>query len=336
MRKRFFAILGTLLITAAVLIPLTACSFDPEEYLGTLEEEILNGNYDYDFNYDPDEHTTQSYKDPTSTQLNHKEVLEINYLDVGQGDSELIFLPDGTTILIDSGDRDCINYITPSLEDYGVNDIDILIATHPHADHIGCMATVVRNFDIDTIYMPKVSAALTPTTVSYEKLLEAIDKKNLTVKTGKAGVVAYNQDGVKLEFLAPQNKTYDDLNNYSIVAKLTYDETSFLFMGDAEMESINEMLKKGYDLRCDVLKLGHHGSSTSISKKFMQATQPEYGIISCAANNSYGHPHRETVQFMEDFDVTTYSTYEDGTIRAQSDGKNIIFTTGLPSVQDAA
>ena len=331
MRKRFFAILGALLVTAAVLIPLTACSFDPEEYLTELEDQITNGDYDYDFNYDPDVDTTQSSKDLVSG-----EVLEVNYLDVGQGDSELIFMPDGTTVLIDSGDRDCIDYITPSLEDYGVEDIDILIATHPHADHIGCMATVVRNFDIDTIYMPKVSDEMTPTTVSYEKLLEAIANKNLTVKTGKAGVVAYNQNGVKLEFLAPNSSDYNNLNNYSIVAKLTYDETSFLFMGDAELESLNEILKKGYDLSCDVLKLGHHGSSNAISKKFMQAAQPEYGIISCAADNSYGHPHKETVQFMEDFDVTTYSTYEDGTIRAQSDGRNIIFTTGLPSVKDAA
>lgn len=335
MRKCLFAILGALLVAAAVLAPLSACSFDPEDYLSALEQELTNG--DYDFNYNPDKDTLQSSKDPApSTQLNHKDVLEINYLDVGQGDSELIFLPDGTTILIDSGDRHCIDYIVPSLKDYGVDDIDILIATHPHADHIGCMATVVRKFDIDTIYMPKVSKAMTPTTVSYEKLLEAVDKKNLTVKTGKAGVVAYNKDGVKLEFLAPGRSDYDNLNNYSIVAKLTYDDTSFLFMGDAEVEILNEMLKKGHDLRCDVLKLGHHGSSNAISKKFLQAAQPEYGIISCGADNDYGHPHRETVKLLKDFDVTTYRTDEDGTIRAQSDGKNIIFTTGLPSVLDAA
>lgn len=336
MRKRLFAILSATLIVAALLVPLTACSKSPEEYLNQLEQE-LNNKFDYDYDYDYD--YTYESKDNTSnssTTLNQKEVLEVNYLDIGQGDSELIFLPDGTTILIDSGDRSCINYITPTLKEYGVDDIDILIASHPHADHIGCMATVVNNFDIDTIYMPRVSDKMTPTTVNYEKLLEAIDAKNLKVKTGKAGMVVYNENGITLEFLAPARSDYNNLNNYSIVAKLTYNDTSFLFMGDAEQESINEMLKNGYDLSCDVLKLSHHGSSNGISKKFMQAVQPEYGIISCAEDNSYGHPHKEALQFMKDFNVTTYSTYEDGSIRAQSDGKNIIFTTGLPSVLDAA
>lgn len=258
--------------------------------------------------------------------------LQVYYLDVGQGDSELLFLPDGTTILIDSGDRSCIDYVADALRDYGVKDIDILIATHPHADHIGCMATVVRNFDIGTIYMPKVAEDLTPTTVAYEKLLESIQKKGLQIRTGKAGVVAYETDDIRLEFLAPSGKQYDDLNNYSIVAKLTYQDTSFLFMGDAEQQSLSELSKSGSDLRCDVLKLGHHGSSNAITKQFIKKVQPAYGIISCGANNEYGHPHRETLKLLKDFDVTTYRTDKDGTILAVSDGKTIEFTTGLPSV----
>lgn len=262
--------------------------------------------------------------------------LQVYYLDVGQGDSELIFLPDGTTILIDSGDRSCIDYITDALCDYGVEDIDILIATHPHADHIGCMATVVRNFDIGTIYMPRVSGSMTPTTVSYEKLLEAIAKKDLKVKTGKAGVTAYNEDGIRLDFLAPNSSDYNNLNNYSIVAKLTYGDTSFLFMGDAEQESIEEILENGDDLSCNVLKLGHHGSSNAISKEFLNAAQPDYGIISCGAGNSYGHPHREALTLLRQFDVTDYRTDEDGTILAVSDGSTVEFQTGLPSVLPAA
>lgn len=256
--------------------------------------------------------------------------LQVYYLDVGQGDSELIFLPDGTTILIDSGDRSCIDYITNALRDYGVKDIDILIATHPHADHMGCMATVVRNFDIGTIYMPKVSDDMIPTTVSYEKLLESIQKKRLKIHTGKAGVVAYEKDGIRLEFLAPSGKGYTNLNNYSIVAKLTYQNTSFLFMGDAEEETLSQLTK--YNLRSDVLKLGHHGSSDAITKKFMKAVRPAYGIISCGADNEYGHPHREALKLLDNFNVTTYRTDEDGTILAVSDGKTIQFSTGLPAV----
>ncbi len=309
MRKRLISLFGILLAITAVL-SLTACN--------------LNFQVDLD---------TDSNGQSTTVTTGE---LKVYYLDVGQGDSELLFLPDGTTILIDSGDRDCISTITDSLKDYGVKDIDILIATHPHADHIGCMATVVRNFDIGTVYMPKVDDSQTPTTVTYEKLLEAISKKNLKIKTGKAGVVAYNSGNVKLEFLAPNGSKYANLNNYSIIAKLTYKNNSFLFLGDAEQQSLNEMLSKGYNLSCDVMKLGHHGSSNAISKKLMEAAKPTYGIISCGAGNSYGHPHKEALSLLKQYNVTTYRTDKDGTILATSDGKKIRFTTGLPSVQDAA
>lgn len=304
MRKRIYSLLGALLLAAAVLLPLTAC-------------DLGKG-------------TTTSHSSLTTGDL------QVYYLDVGQGDSELLFLPDGTTVLIDAGDRDCINSITGALKDFGVEQIDILIATHPHADHIGAMATVVRNFDIGTIYMPKVDDSQTPTTVSYEKLLESIAKKDLKVKTGKAGITAYKNGKVKLEFLAPNSSSYNNLNNYSIVAKLTYDDTSFLFLGDAERENLNEMLDRGYDLSCDVMKLGHHGSSNAISKKLMDAAQPSYGIISCGAGNSYGHPHREALKLLQQYDVTTYRTDEDGTILATSDGKTIQFQTDLPSVLPAS
>ncbi|MDD5952313.1 MAG: ComEC/Rec2 family competence protein [Oscillospiraceae bacterium] len=304
MRKRIYSLLGALLLAAAVLLPLTAC--DLGKGTTTPHSSLTTGD------------------------------LQVYYLDVGQGDSELLFLPDGTTVLIDAGDRDCINYITGALKDFGVEQIDILIATHPHADHIGAMATVVRNFDIGTIYMPKVDDSQTPTTVSYEKLLESIAKKDLKVKTGKAGITAYKNGKVKLEFLAPNSSSYNNLNNYSIVAKLTYDDTSFLFLGDAERENLNEMLDRGYDLSCDVMKLGHHGSSNAISKKLMDAAQPSYGIISCGAGNSYGHPHREALKLLQQYDVTTYRTDEDGTILATSDGKTIQFQTDLPSVLPAS
>lgn len=184
--------------------------------------------------------------------------------------------------------------------------------------------------------MPKVDDSQTPTTVTYEKLLEAISKKNLKIKTGKAGVVAYNSGNVKLEFLAPNGSKYANLNNYSIIAKLTYKNNSFLFLGDAEQQSLNEMLSKRYNLSCDVMKLGHHGSSNAISKKLMEAAKPTYGIISCGAGNSYGHPHKEALSLLKQYNVTTYRTDKDGTILATSDGKKIRFTTGLPSVQDAA
>lgn len=198
------------------------------------------------------------------------------------------------------------------------------------------LTTVVRDFDVGAVYMPRTSAKDTPTTVSYEKLLQAIDNRGVKIQTGKNGVTAYQKDGMTLKFLAPNSTDYGNLNNYSIVSKLTYGDTSFLFLGDAEHESIREMLKKRADLRADVMKLGHHGSSTAISKELMNAVQPTYGIISCGEGNSYGHPHREALQLLDQYDVTSFRTDKDGTIRAASDGKTITFTTGLPSVQSAA
>ncbi len=262
--------------------------------------------------------------------------LQVYYLDVGQGDSELILLPDGDTILIDAGDRACADSIAEALETYGVEDIDLLIATHPHADHIGGMAAVIEAFDIGAIYMPKTSASMTPTTATYETLLETIADQGLKVKTGKAGVTAYDENGVTLEFLAPNSGDYGNLNNYSIVAKLTYGKTSFLFLGDAEQQSLNEILRAGYDLRCDVLKLGHHGSSNAISQELLEACRPDWGIISCGTGNSYGHPHQEALALLQAFDVTAYRTDEDGTILATSDGAAIEFQAGLPSVLPAA
>lgn len=258
---------------------------------------------------------------------------EVYYLDVGQGDSQLIRLPDKTTILIDAGDRNSISTIVPYLKNQGVSKIDILIATHPHADHIGAMANVIKNFDIGKIYMPRVADSQIPTTKTYEAMLQAISDKKLKMTQAKAGMTVYEKNGAKLEFLAPNSEKYNDMNNYSVVTKLTYGETSFLFMGDAETESEAEILEKFPDsLACDVLKLGHHGSSTSSSDRFLEAVQPQYGIISCGVDNDYGHPHREIVNKMQDFQVITYRTDTQGTILASTDGSQITFTKNLPSV----
>ena len=199
------------------------------------------------------------------------------------------------------------------------------------------MATVVRNFDIGTVYMPKVDDSQTPTTVTYEKLLEAISKKNLKIKTGKSGVVAYNSGKRrKLGVLAPNGSKYANLNNYSIIAKLTYKNNSFLFWGDAEQQSLNEMLKQGIQ---PFLRRNEIGTP----RQFQCHLQKADG--SCKADlrhyllwrreRSYGHPHKEALSLLKQYNVTTYRTDKDGTILATSDGKKIRFTTGLPSVQDA-
>lgn len=260
---------------------------------------------------------------------------DVYYLDVGQADSQLIRLPDGTNILIDAGDRGTANQIVPYLKNLGVKKIDLLIATHPHADHIGGMANVINGLEIGKIYLPRVDDSQTPTTKTYENMLKAISDKNLKMTQAKAGMTVYEADGAKVEFLAPNSKKYDDLNNYSIVTKLTYGNTSFLFTGDAESESESEIVRNYPDsLACDVLKLGHHGSSTSSSDRFLEIVQPRYAVISCGVDNDYGHPHREIVNKMDDFQVLTYRTDTQGTIRAVSDGSTVTLTAKQPSVID--
>ena len=256
----------------------------------------------------------------------------VYYLDVGQGDSELIQLPSGENILIDAGDRGTSDEIVSYLKEKGIKKIDLLIATHPHADHIGGMANVIQNFEIGKVYMPRVADDQTPTTKTYEGVLKAISDKNLKITEAKAGMTVYDAGGAKLEFLAPNGTEYKDLNNYSIVSKLTYGDTTFVFTGDAETESEKEILANKYDVKCDVLKLGHHGSSTSTSDRFLEAADPKYAVISCGVDNDYGHPHKETMNKLEDFKIETYRTDTQGTILATTDGKTVTMTSNQASV----
>lgn len=257
---------------------------------------------------------------------------QVYFLDVGQGDCELIRLKSGQTVLIDSGTGETAARLTDTIKKLGVARIDILIATHPHEDHIGGMAQVVRSFPVGKIYMPKIAGAQVPTTGVYETLLKTIQSKGLSINTARGGTEILNSDGEALQIFAPNGSKYDNLNNYSVAVKLTSGEKSFLFTGDAETASEKEMLKKGYDLKSDVLKCGHHGSSTSTGAAFLKAVSPGAAIISCGVNNDYGHPNAAVLSRLKKANVTIYRTDKQGTILAECDGKSIRFSTGLPSV----
>ena len=200
---------------------------------------------------------------------------KIWYIDVGQGDSILVQLPgeDGGTanILIDAGTTATKNTLCQWLQEHDVDRLDIVIATHPHEDHIGGMAAVLQAIPADTLYMPKTKSSKTPTTRCYENMLDAADEQGVQVKEGKAGLVVYQENGALLELVGPTRQDYDDLNAYSIVARLTYGERTFLFTGDCTKEAEEDMLQAGMDVSADVLKMGHHGSSTSTGDAFFQA-----------------------------------------------------------------
>lgn len=259
--------------------------------------------------------------------------LQVYFLDVGQGDSELLCMPGGEHILIDAGTAATEEELAAELERLGAGTLDLVVGTHPHADHIGGMAQVVSALEVKEILLPQVAEDMTPTTKTYEDLLESIEQKGLSITPAQPGQVVWNKDGAVLEVLAPNSQEYSNLNNYSVVLRLTYGEDSFLFTGDAEQESEEEMLAKGYDLSAGVLKCGHHGSDTSTSPAFLKAVSPSAAVISCGEDNDYGHPNQETLDKLVQAGAEVYRTDTQGTILAQTQGEGVTFTTGLPSVK---
>jgi len=242
--------------------------------------------------------------------------LTIHFIDVGQADSIFIELPNDETMLIDAGNNADGDNVVAYINGLGYDTINYLIATHPHEDHIGGMAYVVDNINIESVYMPKAQND----TRTFEDLLQAIQNKGLTINTAKAGISIIDIDNLKVGIIAPNSDSYDDLNDYSAVIKLTYKNNSFLFMGDAETLSENEITA---DVNADVLKIGHHGSSSSTSEVFLNKVSPKYAIISVGADNSYGHPATETTEKLDNVGAIVYRTDQDGTIVFTSDGSNI-------------
>ena len=246
----------------------------------------------------------------------NNDLLKVHYLDVGQGDSIFIELPNNETMLIDAAESYQSENIINYLKNLNYQKIDYVIGTHPHTDHIGGLKDIINTFEIGKIYMPKVVS----TTKTYESLLMAIKDKNLKINTAKAGTSIIDTDALKINILAPNNSTYTELNNYSVVTKITYGTTKFLFMGDAEKLSENEIKE---DVTADVIKIGHHGSNTSSSIDFIKKVNAKYGIISVGLNNKYNLPKEETITNWEKSGTKIYLTSTNGTIRASSDGTNI-------------
>ena len=245
--------------------------------------------------------------------------LVIDYIDVGQGDSILIRQGEHA-MLIDGGTSESKDTILDFLEDENVDHLDYIVGTHPHEDHIGSLDDVVTAIDFDTILFPKV----TTTTKTFENLVLAVQNKGKKFKTPVVGE-KYSLGGARFIILAPNSASYQSLNNYSIVIKMTYGTNTFMFTGDAETLSEKEILALGYDLSADVLKLGHHGATTSTSQKFLDAVNPKYAIISCGKNNTYKHPTKTTMDKMVKMQIDVYRTDEQGTIELVSNGETITF-----------
>lgn len=243
---------------------------------------------------------------------------EIHFIDVGQGDATAVFLPDGKTMLIDGGDSSSGKTVEKHYKKYGFDKIDYLVATHPHEDHIGGLDVIVNKFEIGEIFMPKVYYDSSV----YNNLLQTIDTKGYNIKTARKGVIIAQNDEYIIEILSPELDFYDSINHYSVILKLTYKNTSYLFTGDAEKE--NEMTLKG-DISANLLKVGHHGSDTSTSKSFLNKVNPEIAVIHVGENNSYNHPHDEVLDRLKSKNITVLRTDTNGTIIVKSDGETITY-----------
>ena len=247
--------------------------------------------------------------------------LKVHFIDVGQADSILIQQSDGSAMLIDAGNNADADLVVNYLKDQGIDKLDYVIGTHPHEDHIGGLDAVINTFNIGKVIMPKVSH----NTKTFEDVLTAIKNKNLKVTSPVPGQ-SYKLGDAIFTILAPNSDSYDSLNNHSVVIKLDFGETSFLFTGDAEKESENEMLAKDYNLKADVLKVGHHGSTTSSYSAFVKAVAPKYSVISVGKDNSYGHPDSIILNRLKTMNVEILRTDILGTIVFTSDGTSLTYT----------
>lgn len=318
MKKRLFSIVSSILLASL----LAACQSTPEpaKTAATTDKTPANETSE-EVKKDPHDQAVQT----NSTAAGK---MQVYYLDVGQGDSIYIKTPNGDDILIDGGNNNRGDDVVAFLKKYHVDDLEVMIATHPDADHIGGLDTVLQNFDVKSVYMPKV----THTTKTFEDFVLAVKNEGLKLKEAKAGV-SLELAGVDAEFVGPVTSYGEDLNSSSAVLKITNGKNTFLFTGDATVKAEQDMIASGTDLQADVLKLGHHGANTSTSEAFLTKVQPKYAIVSAGKDNQYGHPTAETLQKMQAHNIQVFRTDEQGTIIATSDGSTIAFHTDPAKIE---
>lgn len=244
----------------------------------------------------------------------------VHFMDVGQGDGTYIKTAGGDDVIIDAGNKDGSDVVA-YLKKQKVKDIEVMIATHPDADHIGGLDEVLKAFKVKSVYAPKVSH----TSQAYKDFLLAVKREGLTIKTAKKDVKVPLK-GVSAKFVAPV-KTYSksDLNDWSAVLRLVQGKKSFLFTGDAEAKSEADMIKSKETLRANVLKVGHHGAKTSSSSAFIKAVNPQYSVISVGKKNHYGHPTKEVLNRLKKTKV--YRTDQKGAIVFTTNGSTLTVKT---------
>ena len=269
---------------------------------------------------DTSEQTTIIASEETSSSSGgtkpNNEKMCVHFIDVDQGDSIFIELPNSQTMLIDAAEESQADKIITYIHQQGYDSLDYVVETHPHSDHMGGMADVINNFNVSSIYL----SPATNTTKAYENMLTAIQNSGAKTYSPMAGDTILDDGNLLIEVVAPKELDNDKLNNCSLVIKLTYGDNRFLFTGDAEKSEEDGIWT---NIKCDVLKVGHHGSESSTTANFLKKVEPTYAVISVGAGNSYGHPDDIILKRLADKGVQTFRTDIQGTIVFSSDGTTI-------------
>ncbi len=247
--------------------------------------------------------------------------LYVHYIDVGQGDSELICCG-GQYMLIDAGTPSAGDTVVEYIQDLGIKTLDYVVCTHGHDDHCGGLDAVVESFGVDTIFTSPYAGDA----ASYLRFVETVESAQLTLETPDLGA-KYRLGDAQFEFIGPL-ADHKNVNDDSLVMRLTYGDTSFLFTGDMTEKAEKELIEDGENVKCDVLKVGHHGSSGSSCYQFLYEAEPKIAVISCGKDNDYGHPHDEALSRLKDAGVTVYRTDELGSV--------IIFSNGMTAERKTA
>ncbi len=251
--------------------------------------------------------------------------LTVSYFDVGQGDAELIRTPSSQNILIDGGPDKTVEEKLGSTLPFYDRTIDLMILTHPHADHLNGLIGVLKTYPVKKVFLSEMKNK----TEGYQEFLNIIREKNIPMEYVTEGKHVIFSPSVAIDILAPFNDEQSkiDVNNASVVAKITYQKTTFMFTGDAEVPEEEHMIRDGENVTSEVLKVGHHGSKTSTSEEFLAEVHPNIAIISVGKKNMYHHPSTEIIHRLEQNNITVYRTDEDGDITVKSDGAHVSVVT---------
>ncbi|MBQ3105496.1 MAG: MBL fold metallo-hydrolase [Lachnospiraceae bacterium] len=246
------------------------------------------------------------------------EDLQVHYIDVGQGDATLI-LCGGESMLIDAGSWDKIDGLRTYLKNKGVSTLKYVIGTHPDPEHMGSLDVILKEFECKTLILPEVSSDA----ATYKEVLQAAKDRGYPI-TNPVVADKYKLGDAEFTILAPRN-SYSSLDDYSVVFRLTHGDNSFLFTGDAQAVSEGEMIWSEMKLGATVLKVANHGDRNSTTEEFLKKVNPAFAVISCGKDNLYGHPSREVLKALQERNVQTFRTDEQGTIVAISDGREVTF-----------